>query len=87
MGRKSDRGPLTARIWLTVVVFCQIFLTPMAAFSITYLFLVDMSDRNLTVSFQQEMIPWIVMASLAYGMLACCYIECYGISQDEKRNT
>jgi hypothetical protein len=72
MGRKSDRGPLTARIWLTVVVFCQIFLTPMAAFSITYLFLVDMSDRNLTVSFQQEMIPWIVMASLAYGMLALC---------------
>ncbi len=72
MGRKSDRGPLTARLWLTLVVFCQIFLTPMAAFSITYLFLVDMSDRNLTVSFQNEMVPWIVMASLAYGMLALC---------------
>ena len=70
MGEIVDKGPLTARIWLTVVVFCQIFLTPMAAFSITYLFDFNFKNENFTMSFQTEMIPWIVAASLAYGMLA-----------------
>lgn len=64
------KGPLTARIWLTGVVFCQIFLTPMAAFSITYLFDFEFASENFTMSFQTEMIPWIIAASLAYGMLA-----------------
>ena len=52
------------------MVFCQIFLTPMAAFSITYLFDFEFASENFTMSFQAEMIPWIVAASLAYGMLA-----------------
>jgi len=70
MGRASQRGPLTARIWLTIVVFCQIFLTPMAAFSITYLLQLDMTGENITIGFQREMLPWIMAASLTYGMLA-----------------
>lgn len=70
MGEFADKGPLTARIWLTGVVFCQIFLTPMAAFSITYLFEFSFGAENFTMSFQTQMIPWIVAASLAYGMLA-----------------
>ena len=48
MGRASQRGPLTARIWLTIVVFCQIFLTPMAAFSITYLLQLDMTGETVS---------------------------------------
>jgi hypothetical protein len=52
------------------VVFCQIFLTPLAAFSITYLFEFKFQSENFTMSFQTEMIPWIVTASLIYGMLA-----------------
>lgn len=70
VGETVDKGPLTARIWLTVVVFCQIFMTPMAAFSITYLFDFQLQNENFTMRFQTEMIPWIVAASLAYGMLA-----------------
>ena len=70
MGEFTEKGPLTARIWLTGVVFCQIFLTPIAAFSITYLFEFKFESENFTMSFQAEMIPWIIAASLAYGMLA-----------------
>ena len=70
MGRASQRGPLTARIWLTIVVFCQIFLTPLAAFSITYLLQLDMTGENVTIGIQREMLPWIMAASLSYGMLA-----------------
>ena len=70
MGRASQRGPLTARIWLTIVVFCQIFLTPLAAFSITYLLQLDMTGENITIGIQREMLPWIMAASLSYGMLA-----------------
>jgi len=70
MGRANHRGPLTARIWLTIVVFCQIFLTPMAAFSITYFLQLDMTGENITIGFQREMLPWIMAASLSYGMLA-----------------
>ena len=70
MGQAKQRGPLTARIWLTIVVFCQIFLTPMAAFSITYLLDLDMTGENITIGIQKEMLPWIMAASLGYGMLA-----------------
>ena len=67
---QANRGPLTARIWLTFVVFCQIFLTPMAAFSITYLLDLNMTGENITIGIQREMLPWIMAASLGYGMLA-----------------
>ena len=70
MGQASQRGPMTARIWLTIVVFCQIFLTPMAAFSITYLLQLDLTGENITIGIQREMLPWIMAASLSYGMLA-----------------
>jgi len=74
----SDKGPLTARLFLTGLVFCQIFLTPMAAFSITYLIDFEFGSENFTLSFQAEMIPWIVAASLAYGMLALLLALLFG---------
>lgn len=74
----SDKGPFAARLWLTGLVFCQIFLTPMAAFSITYLVEFEMASENFTMSFQSEMIPWIVAASLAYGMLALLLALIFG---------
>lgn len=78
VGQYSDKGPLAARMWLTGLVFCQIFLTPMAAFSITYLIDFQMENENFTMSFQSEMIPWIVAASLAYGMLALLLALIFG---------
>jgi len=74
----SDKGPLAARLWLTGLVFCQIFLTPMAAFSITYLIDFQFASENFTMTFQSEMIPWIVAASLAYGMLALLLALLFG---------
>lgn len=78
MSEYSDKGPLAARLWLTGLVFCQIFLTPMAAFSITYLIEFEMAAENFTMSFQSEMIPWIVAASLAYGMIALLLALIFG---------
>ena len=78
MSEISDKGPFAARLWLTGLVFCQIFLTPMAAFSITYLVEFEMASENFTMSFQSEMIPWIVAASLAYGMLALLLALIFG---------
>ena len=78
MSEYSDKGPLAARMWLTGLVFCQIFLTPMAAFSITYLIDFQMESENFTMSFRSEMIPWIVAASLAYGMLALLLALIFG---------
>jgi len=74
----ADKGPLAARLWLTGLVFCQIFLTPMAAFSITYLIDFQFASENFTMSFQSEMIPWIITASLAYGMLALLLALLFG---------
>ena len=78
MSEYSDKGPLAARMWLTGLVFRQIFLTPMAAFSITYLIDFQMESENFTMSFRSEMIPWIVAASLAYGMLALLLALIFG---------
>lgn len=50
----------------------------MAAFSITYLIDFQMESENFTMSFQSEMIPWIVAASLAYGMLALLLALIFG---------
>tara|TARA_B100001248_G_scaffold218220_1_gene173595 strand:+ start:903 stop:2093 length:1191 start_codon:yes stop_codon:yes gene_type:complete len=50
----------------------------MAAFSITYLIEFRMASENFTMSFQSEMIPWIVAASLAYGMLALLLALVFG---------
>lgn len=78
MSEYADKGPLAARLWLTGLVFCQIFLTPMAAFSITYLIDFQFASENFTMSFQSEMIPWIITASLAYGMLALLLALLFG---------
>ena len=70
MGRSSGKGPLSTRLWLTIIAFAQIFLTPLIAFSMTYLVDFNNSDDSISLSFQLEMVPWIGAASLFYGMLA-----------------
>ena len=61
---------MSARIWLTFVAMCQVFLTPLVAFSLTYLVKFDFSDDNVTNVLHKEMMPWIGTASLIYGMIA-----------------
>ena len=50
----------------------------MAAFSITYLVDFEFGSENFTLSFKAEMIPWIIAASLAYGMLALLLALVFG---------
>lgn len=66
-GRKK---PFSARLWLTVVALCQVFLTPLIAFTLTYLFDFSFFGESINITFQKEMIPWITAASLMYGMVA-----------------
>jgi len=61
---------MSARIWLTFVALCQVFLTPLVAFSLTYLVKFDFSDDKFSMSFDKEMMPWIGTASIIYGMVA-----------------
>lgn len=70
MGRYARRKTLIPRIWLTFVAFCQVFLTPLAAFSITYLFQFSLADEGAALTFDRDMIPWIAAASMMYGMIA-----------------
>lgn len=70
MARQEGKGPLSARIYLTVVMFAQIFLTPLVAFTLTYLVSVDFSGEQVNASLRIDMLPWIVAASLSYGVLA-----------------
>jgi len=70
MGRFSRGKPMSARIWLTFVALCQVFLTPLVAFSLTYLVKFDFSDEKFSMSFDKEMMPWIGTASIIYGMVA-----------------
>ena len=72
MAAKNSSGPMTTRLWLTIIVFAQIFITPFAAFSVNYLFKFDFGGENLSLSIHSEMIPWIGIASLIYGMTALC---------------
>ena len=70
MTTPKSSGPLTTRLWLTIIVIAQIFVTPFAAFSVNYLFQFDFGGENLSLSFHADMIPWIGIASLVYGMTA-----------------
>ena len=66
-GRKK---PISARLWLTIVALCQVFLTPLIAFTLTYLFDFSFFGESINITFQKEMIPWITAASIMYGMVA-----------------
>ena len=70
MARQEGKGPLSARIYLTVVMFAQIFLTPLVAFTLTYLVSVDLTGDGANAELRFDMLPWIVAASLSYGILA-----------------
>ena len=63
-------GSMIARVGLTGQLLGQIFLTPMAAFALTYLLGFSASGGDFRLTIEVDMIPWIGMASLFYGMLA-----------------
>ena len=60
---------LFARIWLTMIIGGQVLIAPAVAFSITYLVEVD-TESGLTLSIRTELMPWILSAALAYGIIS-----------------
>ena len=78
MGRHARRKTLIPRIWLTIVAFCQVFLTPFIAFSITYFFQISFAEEGAAISFDRDMLPWIIAASLMYGMIALVLALLFG---------
>ena len=73
METRPTVGSLFARLGLTGQLLAQIFLTPMAAFSLTYLLVFSAGGGDFRLSVEVDMIPWIGMASLFYGMLALLF--------------
>lgn len=70
MARQTTNGPLAARLVLTLQLVAQIFLTPLVAFALTYLLVFNIGGGELSINVDVDMIPWIGIASLFYGMLA-----------------
>ena len=70
MASAGRKKPFSAGLWLTIVALCQVFLTPLIAFTLTYLFDFSFFGESINITFQKEMIPWITTASLMYGMVA-----------------
>ena len=70
MDERPIVASLLARLGLTGQLLAQIFLTPMAAFSLTYLLVFSAQGGDFRLSVEVNMVPWIGMASLFYGMLA-----------------
>jgi len=70
MDERPIVASLLARLGLTGQLLAQIFLTPMAAFSLTYLLVFSAQGGDFRLSIEVNMVPWIGMASLFYGMLA-----------------
>ena len=61
---------LLPRVWLTGVAIAQIILTPIIAFSITYLFWFDFGGESFEGGINVHLIEWIISASLFTGMTA-----------------
>ena len=70
MARQTTSGPLAARLVLTMQLVAQIFLTPLVAFALTYLLMFNIGGGQMSINVDVNMIPWIGIASLLYGMLA-----------------
>ena len=59
-----------ARTWLGLIAVSNIVLTPVLAFSVTYLIEVESSAQGIAFNLRPDLIPFILSASLAYGAMA-----------------
>ena len=64
----SDTDSLRHRVAISVLVFLQVTLVPIFGFSATYLLKIDRGA--FSVSVRTELIEWIVVAGLLYGVFS-----------------
>jgi hypothetical protein len=70
MATGRAKASLLAKVWLLLVLFLQVFVTPFVAFCLTYLLEFTSTDSSASVQFRFDMMPWILAASVSYGLLA-----------------
>ena len=64
----SDTESLRHRVALSFLVFLQVTLVPIFGFSATYLLKIDRGA--FSVSVRTELIEWIIIAGLLYGVFS-----------------
>ncbi len=70
MATGRAKASLLAKVWLLLVLFLQVFVTPFVAFCLTYLLEFTSTESSASVQFRFDMMPWILAASVSYGLLA-----------------
>ena len=61
---------------LYTVVVLQVTLVPIVGFSLTYL--LDVDRENFTVTVRTELVYWIVVAGLIYGLVSLVLAMFFG---------
>ena len=64
----SVGGNLLKRFHLLIIIICQVTIVPTFLFSIAYL--IDLDVENASVGLRTEMISWIVIAGITYGVIS-----------------
>ncbi len=71
-----DAAEMYQKVVLYTVVFLQVTLVPIVGFSLTYL--LDVDQENFTVAVRTELVYWIVVAGLIYGMVSLVLAMFFG---------
>lgn len=69
-------GGLYQRVVLYTVVVLQVTLVPIVGFSLTYL--LDVDRENFTVAVRTELVYWIIVAGLIYGLVSLILAMFFG---------
>jgi len=64
----SVGGNLLKRFHLLIIIICQVTIVPTFLFSIAYL--IDLDLENASIGLRTEMISWIVIAGITYGIIS-----------------
>lgn len=61
-------GNLIKRFHLAIIIICQVTIVPTFLFSIAYL--IDIDLDNASIGLRTEMISWIIVAGVTYGIIS-----------------
>jgi len=64
----SVGGNLLKRFHLSIIILCQVTIVPTFLFSIAYL--IDLDIENASIGLRTEMISWIIVAGITYGIIS-----------------
>ena len=65
----SEDESFKNRLTLSLLVFLQVTLIPIFGFSTRYL--LDIDRNNFSVAVETELIEWIIVSGVLYGVFSC----------------